>query len=613
MKTLSEAKKHAVDLTKNTSERLSLWDAMDQMINMDWRDKPTLENDPNLKWTTSPQARNTFLGAKRLLTATSPIIKIPRSRNAEAMKDYLDSIENMLKAIWELSGKFAGRPVHYDLVDQLLRYDECQLMITDTMDLVELHKNGGKAERLRFERLAEQTPFVFQAVNVRSGWWESDGLGLTSYFRRSKFTYQQGVARFGMKAIEEAGLVQNNNNGSIYYCDYWDLDVHFAWLSNHDSKFPTNDTLMIGKENNGKHDLPVIPIVCQVAEASTLELDNKYGRQPLLYGVHKANLWQRLNMLETHMFTNIHNVALSPMYIHKRAPGNMDTEVDIDHSGPVSVVSLAPGDDLGPFMREAVTMDMSKGLMEAKQIWDESSVYPQTFGQPLGGQQAFSTVALLSQSGRLPLVSVQQCGGFAIAKAFENVLALMKDKGGTRKAVWLNDIIEIDPKEIESAVTIDVVLDAELPTDQMKQASIAAQLREIVSQRYIRENVLRINDPVSMSEEIYEEEFDRTMMQELLRGDMREQITQEVQQQMQQQMIQQQQRQQQMQQMQEAQGPPPMAPQQERPQQGPPTAGIDSYGGLPPSEAGMIPATRPGEKPVPYGTTPPGQIQEGEM
>jgi hypothetical protein len=606
MKSLKEAKQHAVDLTGNTTDRLLIWNKMDEMINMDWHDKPALDADPNIKFTTSPQARNTFLGAKRLLTATAPIIKIPRSRNVESLKDHLDDIENMLKAIWELSGKFAGRPVHYDLVDQLLRYDECQLMITNTKDLLELHKNGSKAEKKRYERLARQTPYVFQPVNVRSGWWESDGLGLTAYFRRSKFTYQQAVARFGMKAIEDANLVQNNNQGSIYYCDYWDLDVHFAWLSNHDTKYPDNDQLMVGKENNGKHNLPVIPIVCQVGEASTLESDNKYSRQPLLYGVYKANLWQRLNMLETHMFTNIHNIALSPMYVHTRAPGNIDSEIDLNHKGPVSITSLAPGDKLEPLQREAVNMDMNKGLMEAKQIWDESSIYPQTFGQPLGGQQAFSTVALLSQSGRLPLVAVQQCGGFAIARAFENVLALMKDSGGVRKAIWLNELIEINPKDIDDSLTIDVVLDAELPTDQMKQASIAAQLKEIVSQRYIRENVLRINDPVSMSEEIFEEEFDRTMLQELLRGDMRQQITEEVQQQLLQEM-------QQQQQMAQMQGPPPMAPQQMAMEQGAPTAGMDSYGGLPPSEAGMIPATRPGEKPVPYGTTPPGTIQEGEM
>lgn len=287
----------------------------------------------------------------------------------------------------------------------------------------------------------------------------------------------------------------------------------------------------------------------------------------------------------------------------------MDTEVDIDFNNPTSVTSLAPGDSLEPMKREAVSMDMSKGLMEAKQVWDESSVYPQTFGQPLGGQQAFSTVALLSQSGRLPLVSVQQCGGFAIARAFEAVLALMKDGGGVREATWLNDVIKIDPKEIESSITIDVVLDAELPTDQLKQASVAVQLKELVSNRYIRENVLRINDPTTMSEEIFEEEFDRMMMQELLRGDMRQQITEEVQAQMTQ-MLQQQQEQARLAQIQ---NPPPMAPEQGNPPPGPPTAGMNSYGGLPPSEAGMIPATRPGEKPVPFGTTPPGVIQRGEM
>jgi len=612
MKTLKQAQQHAKELASSATEHLLLWDKIDEMINMDWHDKPKLDNDPNIKFTASPQARNTFLGAKRLLTATTPIIKIPRSRNADALKENTDDIENMLKAIWELSGKYAGRPVHYDLVDQLLRYDECQLLITDTKDLLELHKKGSKAEKLRYERLAEQTPFIFQAVNARSGWWEADGFGLTAYFRRSKFTTQQAIARFGLKALEDAELNLANNNTPVYYCDYWDLDVHFAWLSNHESKYPEKGDLLIGKENDGKHDLPVIPIVCQVAEAGTLENKAEFSRQPLLYGVYKANLWQRLNMLETHMFTNIHNTAMSPMFVHYRGPGNMDTEVDINFKDPASVTSLAPGDRLEPMKREAVSMDMTKGLMEAKQIWDESAIYPQTFGQPLGGQQAFSTVALLSQSGRLPLVSVQQCGGFAIARACENVLALMKDGGGVRKAVWLNDIIKIDPKEIDSSITIDVVLDAELPTDQLKQASVATQLKDLVSQRYIRENVLRINDPTTMTEEIFEEEFDRMMMQELLRGDMRQQITEEVQQQM---LIamQQQQQQQQQAQLAQMQNPPPMAPQAGSPPPGPPTGGMDSYGGLPPSEAGMIPATRPGEKPVPFGTTPPGTIQRGEM
>lgn len=615
MKTLKEAKEHSLHLQKEgSSDRREIWDKIDEMIALDWKDKPSLEKDPNIKFTPSPQARNTFLGAKRLLTATAPIIKIPRSKNDEQFNDYFDSWENMLKAIWELSGKFAGRPIHYDLVDQLLRYDECQLLITDTKDLKILHKGGSKAEKYRYDRLAEQTPYIFQATNVRDGWWEADGLGLTAYFKRSKFSFGQAMTRFGEKAMRQAQLDMDNTNVPVYYCDYWDLDVHFAWLSNHDNKYPESDELMVGKDSNGAHNLPVIPIVCQVAEASRLEQEHKFSRQPLLYGVLKSNLWQRLNMLETHLFTNLHNISLTPMFKHTRAPQNHDSEVDFDSSGPVNIISLEPGDDLQPLQREAINMDMSKGLLEARQIFDESSIYPQTFGQPLGGQQAFSTVALLSQSGRLPLVSVQQCGGFAIATAFEKVLALMKDGGGVREAIWLNEKIMINPKDLPTSINMEVTLDAELPTDQLKQATMAVQLAQadLVSNRFIRENILKVNDPTTMSKEIYSEVFDDMMMQELLKGTMREEIQQELMAQMQAQA--QQAQAQQMQQMQQMQGPPPVSSSPLGPggPGGPPTSGMDSYGGLPPSEAGMMPATRPGEKPVPYGTGD-GGIQGGEM
>lgn len=537
MKTIQEAKKHAMELSMQTSELTKMRQAMDEMIQMDWKDKPDIEKNPNIKLTVSPQARNTFLGAKRLMTAVSPIIKIPRERNAAGQVEYYDKFENFCKAVWDLSGHFAQRPLHFDVVDQLLRYDEFQLAIVDTDQLKKLHENGNKAEKYRYERISETTPFLFQSLDVKSGFWESDAYGLIDYFHTTELTIGKAVSMFGEKAIKDSKLDPTSINAKVYYCDYWDLDVHFAWLASSPLTVGSGE-ILIGKEDNGKHNLPVIPIVCQVGEASQHEAVKEHTRQPLLYGIEKSKLWQRMNMLETYKFTNIHTLSMFPAFKHTRGLGNEDTDVELDVSGPVSITHLAAGDDLQPLMREAVNMDMEKGLMEARQVWGESSIYPQTFGEPLGGQQAFSTVALLSQSGRLPLVTYQLCGGFGIARAFENMFALIRDSGGSRKARWLNQDIDINPKEIPINLLIDVRLDADLPVNQLDKATIAMNMKntDMLTRRWILENVMNINDASQMDDERFEEKFQDKMMDESLFNKMREDIKLQVQQEQQQKM-----------------------------------------------------------------------------
>ena len=625
MKTIKEAKQFSSELVRLGTERKAIQDRMDQMIRMDWIEKPSLEKNPNLKLTVSPQARNTFLGAKRLMTATNPIIRIPRGKNDDSMKDKFDPMENFCKAVWDLSGKFAGKPVHFDLVDQLLRYDEFQIGITDTQDLLKIHEKGSKAEKYRYQRIAETTPYIFSILDAKSGYWEADSFGVINYLQVKKLTNVAAFSMFGEEAMKAAGLDTANSVMPVFYHDYWDLDVHFAWLSNSAEGYQNNDALLVGGgEGMGKHDLPVIPIICQVGEASQHEGDVNYMRQPLLYGVDKANLWQRLNMLHTYQFTAIHNISMNPMWIHTRGLENPDTDVEMDFSNPSGIVHLPPGDNIQPMMRDAVNMDMQKGLQEARQLWDESSIYPQTFGQPLGGQQAFSTVALLSQSGRLPLVTYQLTGGFGISRAFEAMFALMRASTKPRSAQWLNKAIEIEPEDIPINLLIEVRLDADLPTDRLKQATMAMQLKQadLVSKDWIRDEVLGINDSADMEEDRFAELFDDKMMNELLGGKMREQITMELQQKMQQQAAQQYQNQAPQGGSPEGGTPEGGAPaeqpwQDRKPWQSQPARppmrgkGQDSYGGLPPSALGMIEAERPGEKPFPAAFSQ-GGIQRGE-
>jgi len=301
-KKIQEAMQHANELEMSWAELRTMQDRMDDMVLMDWKDKP---NGKNLKYTVSPDARNVIMGALRLLTSTDPIITVPHNNNNLKVHREADNIEKICKAVLYQSGRINQRPVHYDLMAQMLRYDEYHLAITDTQDLVDQLEEGetSKAEEHRIRKIAEATPYLFQALDVRAGCWERDAFGLTAYYRKTQMTYSSMRNLFGQKTMKLSGMAEDTDPMALlWYHDFWDLDVHFAWISEgglvNRTEYP-----IVGKKADGKHGLRYIPIVCQVGEASGNEKELKFRRQPLLYGVWKGELWERENLELTVLYS----------------------------------------------------------------------------------------------------------------------------------------------------------------------------------------------------------------------------------------------------------------------------------------------------------------------
>jgi hypothetical protein len=621
-KKLQEAMDHAADLEASYADLRTMQDEMDDMILMDWKDKP---KNKKLKFTVSPEARNTYMGALRLLTSTDPIISVPHNNNDAKVHKEADNIEKICKGVIYQSGRINQRPVHYDLMAQMLRYDEYHLAITDTQDLLDNLEGAevSKAETHRLQKIADSTPYLFQALDVRSGCWERDAFGLTAYSRCTQMTYSSMRNLFGEKNLTESGFPESTLPGQLlYYHDYWDLDVHFSWISG-DGVVNGSHYPIVGRKNEGKHNLRYIPIVCQVGEASGNEKELKYRRQPLLYGAWQAELWERLNLEYTVLYTNLFNVSANPTFLHTRTVE--DSKIEPDYSIPGGVIHMNPGEMLTPLMKDVFNKDMTQGILVAQQLFSESTLYKQTLGQPLGGNQAFSTVSLLSQSGRLPLTAYQRCGGWGLGSGCEIMFDLMKDKGSNRTVVYLKGRIEINVKDLPEDLVIDVRLDADLPQDQLQSANVAQMLKQqqITDKAWIRENILNIGQSEDMEKRIIEENFVEQMVNESLRNQMRQDITQEVRAELQQEL--QQKMYQSMQHIQAgaSQGQPAQ-------RQQPPSnlqyqnlrmqddrRQIDNsrnagMGGLPPSATGLIPAQRPGEKPVPAENYS-GEMQEGEQ
>lgn len=616
MDKFNEAKQHGQDLLNENSSLHSMQEEMDLMINMEWTHKPT---DPTLKITTSPEARNQYLGAMRLLTASEPIVSVPHDKNDPVSVENSEQIEKMCKAVLYQSGRINQKPVHYELVGSLLRYGQFHLALTDTEDLLKLQKKRGKtaskAAITRYERIARSTPFLFQPLDPKCGNAEFDSFGLRAYYRETEMTYAQIKAMFG----ELEQLKDKSNTDIVTYKDYWDLDVHFAWVDNISEP-------LVGRENNGRHDLPCIPIIVQGAEGFLLQDDPEHQYQPLLYGAWKGDLWDRQNLELTAMYTNLFAVASNAMFVHERS--EPDSQIEIDFGNVGGIVHLNPGDKLTPLQRDVLNKDMLYGLDVANKLFEESTIYKTALGHGGNTNLGFSSISLLTQSGRLPLAAYQRCGGWGIGSALELMVDMIKDKNSLRTALYDGGTLNIDPKELPDNLVIDVQLDAELPQDKLQQANIASMLKQqgLASDEWIRENILNVGQSKDMTKKVIEERFVEQMVQEHFTKAMENDIRRQVQAEMQQAQMQQQAQAQQMQQVQaqQMQMSERAMRQQEQMQRAQAMSMAEqrarfadqnnpNMGGMPSIVAqGALPASRPGMKPTP-ATGEPQELQEGEM
>lgn len=585
------AKDHGEELYATHSSARAIHKKIDEMINMKWSGQPDVQN---VKVTISPSVRNQFMGAVRILTSTDPQINVPHDKNSAQSIAMAENIEKICKAVWYHSGRLLQKPVHYDLTNALLRYGQFHLAVTDTTDLLEHYRNGmtNKATLARYERIAKYTPFLFTPIDPKTGSAQFDAYGLTAYYRQTETTYGNIRSMFG----DRESYATKKATEVVTYKEYWSLEHHFTWIDAEDIPF-------IGADNNGEHGLPIIPIVVQSAEGVAFEKDPELKSQSFLYGVQKSEMWERLNLINTLNFTNLFAYAMQPAFVHEK--GEQDSEIVPDFSVAGGVLHLNPGDKFGPMKREVINQD----IMFSKQLLDqqieESTMYKQALGGGDPGNAAFSTIALLSQSGRLPLIAPQRCGGAGIGQAFETMFALMKDNPTKRTYLSEHGLEQIKTAEIPDDLIIDVKLEADLPQDKLQMANVAAIMKQnsFVSDEWIRENILGIGQSDDMTKKIVEERFADMRIEEYFTGAMRQEIELQIQQQMAQQMAQQQQ-------MMQQPSMPQGMPQGAMPQD---IQFDPAMGGMPPVVGkGAIPASRPNMKPTSANGEPQG-IQEGEM
>lgn len=556
----SRIKERCTDMEAEYGKRNIDFGKYEEIYFMDWQDKP---DEAGMKITQSPDGANAVDGANRILTATDPKFKIKTDIPKR------DEIERMCSAMWTASGKLSRVPVHYEAMLSALLYGEMVIAVNNTEDMVTYAKQAGLNLK-RAERLQAMTPFYFEAWNPINGYPEFDNFGLSAYYKKSNVRVGEIKNRFGKDAMQL--WTDKDWREEVELSTYYDQDYYCVWVD-------TMPIILV------EHKLPQIPISVTITEGST-RLFNQPERQrrPLLYKVLKSKLWERQNLALSVFYTKLFEIGINPLFIHTRPPGMDDKQLDLDVNA--GVLHLEQGESFAPLGNKGVLdPSVQEGLGMAEKLTAESTIYKQTLGSPIAGTDTYSTISLLSQSGRQPLISPQKRGAWGIAEAMEIALNWYRESGSKHSE------FDVKPGDIPKRYELEVKLDVDLPQDKLQMANIASIMvkQGIISKEFARENFANIDDNEGMVESIWSEQA-ADMMFGLFMQEKAQQAQQKA-------MMAQQQQQMAMQ----PQGQPPqgMPPEmmQGGPQPGMPVEGMPMQGGLPQNMGGMIPGQGGGMPP----------------
>jgi len=503
MTLMAQVRARADYLKSLHAARNTMDDKMERALLLTWdEESKTRKVMENVKITKHPGARNALLGAMRLLIASDPTFSLSHDTNDTEASGQSEAIEKFSETMWQAAGRIRQRPVHYDVVSSILTFAEVHIGVTKTQDMVESAKGGTKAAQVKAEAVAEITPYAFDVWDPRTGYPEIDPrYGLTSFYREVLTTSGAVLDEFG-DAARAVFKDSSKRYDATTLCHFWDYENRFVWIR--------GQARPLIQEAHG---LPFIPVVVQLGEGSQIYSKPEYQRQPFLYTMIESGLWSRQNLMLTVMYTLAFAIGSNPLYVYQtNMPGK---QLNVDWSRPGGVASIESNESLSPMLKQVLDPSLMTSYEIAQQLAQESTIYGQTLGEPIGGTQTFSTTALLHQAGRLPLLVPQRLASWAIADAVKMALLWIKADGSSATTGYKHNARVLQPSEIPDSFELEAKLDIDLPQDMMQQANTAGILtngeQPLASQQWVRENVLNMGRPQEMQSQIWGEQAAATM------------------------------------------------------------------------------------------------------
>lgn len=481
------------------SDRNKVNQRMDALYWMDWGEEGRVQQQgDNVKITKSPRARNKIKGFVQLMTAADPEWSVPHDVNDATVHPVSSQMEKFIKATWLSGGRVRKAPIHYDMVLSAALYAETHLAISSTKDLLDRAPKDKPGVVGRLERIHARTPYIFDVWHPSQGYPEFDGLGLRGFARNFSMNAQEICEQW-----EDGEAVLGLKNKGYSPFDRFDckmlytLDKQIVWVSGVDRPLFLENL-----------DLPFIPVIAQVVDGSRLFEKEDQRREPFLLTLSKSSLPERENLLLTVMFTMAYALGTGPLFSYQSV--DPDRKLVIDKSQAYSVVRTQVGERFDQVAQNVIDPSLLQSWQIAMDLEEESTLRGQALGEPVGANAPYSSVALLSQAGRLPLVPAQRTLSWALGEAGEMCLRWLKKDKRTGYARADEISVELKGAEVPEHFQVTGQLEITLPHDSQLATNVALMGTQgenpLFSQRHAREKVMKIGQSDEMQEEIWTEQ-----------------------------------------------------------------------------------------------------------
>ena len=480
--TIDQIKKNARSVIARYSTRDNMLKRYRDIYFLDNIEKPRNSeiDEGDWKLTPSPSGRNEVVGMQRLLNTSEFHITI---KDDDDVKE-ADEIEEGLKAVLRVSGEGRRSRIESDAALAAVLYGAVTVYAESIADLLQI-KTLSKYKRDHLMKKQKRSPFLLRLINTEESYPEWDEDMMISHSWRYKIRGANLKARWGVDA-------KDNNEYMIY--DVFTPEYHVVWADG-----------LNGEILAAEHGLGCLPIFTAYAGGSDLFHKPEEQMQSFLYAKAKANLDKRENSLLTTLFTNIHQRGTAGPLI-ALDPDNLPSTVTVSYQGGMRYIT-AKAQQIDDKIIDPVIFQ-AKGLLD--ELSGQSTIQRQTLGENMGSGVPFSSLAMLSNSGKLPLVDPQRALEQVFTDAFNHILYRIKTETIENE--------QINPANITDEMEVNVSLQAKLPQDSLRNAQVAQQLGDLVSDQWKHTELLQIGDTNDMQKQQMKEQMKKAIFAALLQN-----------------------------------------------------------------------------------------------
>lgn len=508
MSEFSDIQEQAKNIQASFAERDEVNLAIEDIYLM--RDDMSVPPDMHIVTTRAPDNRNAIKGAARLLSIPDPVINCPMDEATTDLQGISEDLELMGSALFEASDHFSRKPLHHNANLSSLLYDEVEIAVISTQDLLAGPLKGQAKEKA--EEIARATPYLFKCR--KPGYPVYDDFGLCMHVRTSDMTIAEIKSRYPdaekILLSLRVDMAKERTTHKVVW-DFWDREMHFVWVEGTDKPLIS-----------GKHKLPIIPIACRTSEGSDLFDDPADQREPFLLTEYRSGLGARKNMALTALYTKLYNMGfVTPFVWQHTEPGAERPALMQD--GLFQYIDAGTG--TMNILRQEMDPAFQMGLEIAERKGQESTLYTTALGGPLPSGTAFSTYSLLTQTGRLPLETIRKMTGEALADVLRIAYRWMRHDAGkySARSYKRGAFTELAGRDIPEHFEVDVSLDIALPQDALQQANIVNMLWGKVPAKVLFEKMLKLGQYETLIKQLMDEQAAQAVFQVRL-GQMAQQM-----------------------------------------------------------------------------------------